>query len=101
MERLSDEKLHFEALTFLANKLEHPPSQGAGGSARSSREARFLLRDKWRKFFADSQRMALVSAGKPVPVTEVQARELFGGVFAFSLEGNRRWPADAEPGAEQ
>lgn len=42
-----------------------------------------------------NDRMALVQAGQPVPVTEDEARDLFGGLFAFTLEGNREWPADS------
>jgi hypothetical protein len=97
IERLSDEKLHTRALSFLADKLEHPPSVGGGGNAASARDARIALREKWRAFFADPARIALVQAGQPVPVTEDEARDLFSGIFAFTLEGNRRWPSDSNP----
>jgi hypothetical protein len=92
IERLADAKLYPAALRFLAKTLEHPATSSSSGRTDASREARFALREKWRRFFTDPERMALVQAGKPVPVTEDQARDLFGGVFAFDLEGNRKWP---------
>jgi hypothetical protein len=51
------------------------------------------MRQKWQTFFADQKRQALVQSGKPVPVTEVEARDLLGGSYSLSLEGGKSWPA--------
>ncbi|MCX6904592.1 MAG: HEAT repeat domain-containing protein [Verrucomicrobia bacterium] len=92
IERLTDESLWHEAMSFLVDKLEHPKSSGAG-SNRPSREGRVALRQKWQQFFSDRARQALVQAGKPVPVTEEEARDLLGGAFSVNLGGNQSWPA--------
>lgn len=93
IERLGDEKMHYEALRFLAQELEHPKSNGSSGR-NSGREARMAMRAKWQRFFADPERRALVQAGKPVPVSESQARDLFSGAFSYLIEGAKRWPPE-------
>lgn len=91
MERLGDEKLQSEGLGFLAEKLEHPKSNGSSGR-ELGREARMAMRARWQRFFSDPERHALVQAGKPVPVSESQARELFSGAFSYWTEGGKIWP---------
>ena len=43
---------------------------------------------------ADPERRSLVQAGKPVPVSESQARDLFDGAFAYCIEGGKSWPPE-------
>ena len=93
IERLVDEKLYTDGLQFLADKLAHPKSGGSSGRTDLPREGRVALRAKWQRFFADSERQALVQSGKPVPVSEDQARDLFNGVLSLSIEGGKSWPA--------
>ena len=93
IERLADEKLSYEALQFLAAKLEHPKSTGSSGS-NPTRDARVTLRGKWQRFFANPDRQAMVQAGNAVPVTEDEARTLFSGAFSISIEGGGKWPSD-------
>ncbi len=92
LERLADEKLSYDALQFLAKTLERPKSV-AGGGKGLSREDRVAMRVKWQHFFSDPERRVLVQSGKPVPVSEDQARDLLSGAFHFSLEDGGRWPA--------
>jgi hypothetical protein len=70
IERLADEKLYYEGLTFLAAKLEHPKNAGSSGRNDLSREARVAMRQKWQAFFLDQERRKLVQMEKPVPITE-------------------------------
>jgi len=91
IERLGDEKLHGEGLRFLAEKLEHPESHGSTGHDLG-REARMAMRARWQRFFADPERRSLVEAGKRVPVTATQARELFSGGFSYWIDGGTSWP---------
>jgi hypothetical protein len=95
IERLADEQRYPEALRFLAEKLAHPESNG-GSSGRTdlSREGRVAMRAKWQQFFANPERRALVQAGKPVPITDAQARDLFSGVISLSLKNGKSWPAE-------
>jgi HEAT repeat protein len=92
IERLAGEDLWYEAMTFLVEKLEHPGRGGSSGN-RPSREGRVVMRQKWQRFFSDKERQALVQSGKPVPVTEEEARDLLGGAFSISLGGDKSWPA--------
>lgn len=92
IERLTDEDLWYDAMTFLVGKLEHPNGGGSSGN-RPPREGRVAMRQKWQQFFSDKNRQALVQAGKPVPVTEAEARALLGGAFTISLDGGKAWPA--------
>jgi len=91
IERLGDEKMRSEGLRFLADKLEQPKSNGSSGQDLG-REARMAMRAMWQRFFADPEHRALVQAGKSVPVSESQARELFSGAFFNCIEGGKRWP---------
>lgn len=94
IERLADEELWYDAMTFLVDKLEHPkPSGGAGGN-RPSREGRVAIRQKWQRFFSDKERQALVQSGQPAPVTEDEARDLLAGAFGISLQGGKSWPGE-------
>jgi hypothetical protein len=97
IERLADEQRYPEALRFLAEKLAHPEG-GGGSSGRTdlSREGRVAMRAKWQQFFANPERRALVQAGKPVPITDAQARDLFSGVISLSLKNGKSWPAEKE-----
>lgn len=92
IERLSDENLWFEAMRFLVEKLEHPKSEGGSSGNRPTREGRVALRRKWEQFFSGNERQALVQAGKPVPITPEEARDLLGRSFSISLEGGKSWP---------
>jgi hypothetical protein len=74
--------------------LEHPKNAGYGGRNDLPREARVSLRHKWQEFFQDAERRELVQLGKPVPVTEDKARDLFSGCFHFSIEGGKSWPPE-------
>jgi hypothetical protein len=94
IERLADEKMYSEGLRFLAEKLEHPKSGGSTGRTDLARESRIAMRVKWQHFFADPERRALVQAGKPVPVSESQARDLFSGAFSYCIEGGKSWPPE-------
>lgn len=92
IERLADEKMYSDGLGFLAEKLEHPKSNGSTGRTDLARESRIAMRAKWQQFFADPERRALVQAGKPVPVSESQARDLFSGVFSYYIQAGKSWP---------
>jgi hypothetical protein len=92
LERLADEKLYGEGLRFLAEKLEHPKSGGSTGRTDLARELRIAMRARWQQFFAAPERRALVQAGKPVPVSASQARDLFSGAFSYYIEGGKTWP---------
>jgi HEAT repeat protein len=92
MERLADEELWYEAMTFLVGKLEHPKNGGSSGN-RPSREGRVAMRQEWQQFFSDKERRAWVQSGKPVPVTAEEANVLLGGAFSISLGGDKSWPA--------
>lgn len=92
VERLADEKMYSDGLRFLADELEHPRSNGSTGRTDLTREGRIAMRAKWQQFFADAERRALVQAGKPVPVSEAQARDLFSGAFSYCIEGGKSWP---------
>jgi hypothetical protein len=94
IERLADEKMYSEGLRFLAEELEHPKSNGSSGRTDMAREFRIAMRARWQTFFADPARRALVEAGKPVPVSAAQARDLFRGAFSYSTEGGKSWPPE-------
>ena len=87
IERLAEEKLSFQGLTFLVTKLEHPKTNNGMSGQMASREVRVAI------FFSDPDRRALVQAGKPVPVTEAQARDLLGSMLRLELGGGKGWPA--------
>lgn len=93
IERLAEEKLSFQGLTFLVTKLEHPKTNNGMSGQMASREVRVAIRAKWQLFFSDPDRRALVQAGKPVPVTEAQARDLLGSMLRLELGGGKGWPA--------
>lgn len=93
IERLVDEELNYDALLFLVEKLEHPNRTSSSGS-RPTREARVAMRAKWQRFFSNPDRQAMVQAGKPVPVTEAEARDLLSGAFYLSVAGGGKWPSD-------
>jgi len=86
--------MYSEGLRFLAEELEHPKSGGSTGRTDLARESRIAMRAKWQQFFAGPERRALVQAGKPVPVSESQARDLFSGAFSYCIEGGKSWPPE-------
>jgi hypothetical protein len=94
IERLVDEKLYYPGLEFLVGKLEHPKSFGYGGRTDLSREGRVAMREKWQRFFSDTERRARVQSGQAVVVTEEQARGLFSGVYYLTVEGGGNWPGE-------
>jgi HEAT repeat protein len=96
IERLADEKMFQESLRFLAEKMEHPKSFGSGSRNAVTREGRIALRERWQHFFSDEKRRAIVQSGRPVPVTEAEARDLLGGAISLWLEGGERWPAETQ-----
>jgi hypothetical protein len=92
IERIVDEDLWYESMTFLVGKLEHPKSGGSSGN-RPSREGRIAMREKWQQFFSEKKRQAMVQAGTPVPVTEDETRELLGDAYRIGLADGKDWPA--------
>lgn len=94
IERLADENLSYQGLLFLAAKLEHPKRGGGSSGRLALRDARVAMRAKWQLFFSDPIRRTLVQSGKPVPVTEAQARDLFSGAFQLEIGDGKSWPAE-------
>ncbi|MBP8260015.1 MAG: HEAT repeat domain-containing protein [Verrucomicrobia bacterium] len=94
IERVADEELWHDSMAFLVEKLEHPKPGGGTSGNRPSREERVALRQKWQRFFSDKERQELVQSGRPVPVTEDEARDLLGGAFRIWLEGDKTWPPE-------